>query len=159
LGEVVIARHKFPGVGRGTAVTLAPVIYWPPGFAVRLPWLIHELTHVWQARQWGWRAVWDALTRRSYRYGGTRELLRRRAAGGTLQSFSAEQQGDILEDFYRALRAGRDVTAFLPYVEEVRQGRAARALGEGEGEGAEVGRRPEGTPAPEDEERRHDPHA
>jgi hypothetical protein len=92
-----------------------------------MPWLVHELCHVWQAERLGWRyiprALW-AQVREGYDYGGPERLRTVRAQGGDLSSFNLEQQGEILAHYYERLVAEQDVSAYAPYVADV-QGRAA----------------------------------
>ena len=98
-------------------------IHFPPGSFSNsgfMPWLIHELTHVWQT-QHGisvFTKLYHALFS-TYNYGGEAELLRARAAGKKFTDFNTEQQGDILEDYYKRLKAGKNVSAWQPFVNQV----------------------------------------
>lgn len=68
--------------------------------------LIHELTHVWQYESMGARYMPKAIHAQAtmgdaaYQYGGLTGLEAARAAGKPLTSFTMEQQGDILGDYY-----------------------------------------------------------
>ena len=60
--------------------------------------------------------------RGNYDYGGEEALKNRRAAGDSFGDFGFEQQGDILQDYYKRLVGGCDVSACEPYLGEVRAG-------------------------------------
>lgn len=112
------------------ARTPLETIYFPPGTLAGgdapYPWLIHELTHVWQT-QHGisltskvLTAVQGGLDQSTYSYGGDAGLVAATRTNKSFRSFNTEQQGDILADFYRRLKGGGNVTPFLPFVREVR---------------------------------------
>jgi hypothetical protein len=65
--------------------------------------LIHELTHVWQYEKMGAMYMPRALHGNSkpgfYDYGGVPTLIAN--AGKGMDAFNPEQQGDIMEDYYR----------------------------------------------------------
>jgi hypothetical protein len=65
--------------------------------------------------------VWEAVVG-TYGYGGQDGLREAWEHGQAFDEFTTEQQGDILEDYYRALRARRDTSAFDGFVEQVRTG-------------------------------------
>ena len=65
-------------------------------------WLIHELTHVWQAQQ-GRAVFWRALVNRRYHY-----VL----DGKRFTSFGIEQQARMVEDYYLRREQGLDITAW-----------------------------------------------
>lgn len=122
--RIRIREHRILGAG-GIARTLPRSINFPRGASATdtyLPWLIHELTHAWQYQHGitlGRTATtallcWTGL--RSYDYGGETAL----ATAPGLRSFNTEQQADIARDYYRAVKAGRPVDAYLPYVTELR---------------------------------------
>ena len=106
-------------------------IYFPPGAHQDkdyLPWLIHELTHVWQTQR-GVSAIKKTLTSLyafvvGYSYGGTPKLIQAVVDGKHFTDFNTEQQGDILRDYYSLLKAGKDTSAYDPFVDEVRNGGA-----------------------------------
>jgi hypothetical protein len=87
-----------------------------------IPWLIHELTHVWQYQQMGWRYLFKALGvqarlgSKAYAFGGEAGLLEALLQGKSLADFNLEQQGDIAREYYRRLARGSDVSAYLPFV-------------------------------------------
>lgn len=113
-------------------------IYFPPGtsalaFAHFMPWLVHELTHVWQT-QHGVSVVTKLMHAMrgpsAYDYSGPFGKERKEdalrdafARGKRFTDFNTEQQGDILEDFYRKLKAGEDTSAYTPFVSEVQSRR------------------------------------
>jgi hypothetical protein len=105
------------GVGR----SLSNALYIPPRTKIPMPWLIHELMHQWQYQHGYWTPTlaWYAL-KADYDYGGEAGLRAASAAGRSITSFNTEEQGDIMEDFYERTKSGQDVTAWLPFVEEVR---------------------------------------
>jgi hypothetical protein len=67
--------------------------------------LIHELTHIWQYEKMGAMYMPRALHGNSkpgfYDYGGVQALIDN--AGKGMDAFNPEQQGDIMEDYYRIL--------------------------------------------------------
>jgi hypothetical protein len=93
----------------------------------KLGWLIHELTHAWQFQHIGWRYLWLALSAQfrqkdsAYDFGSEDGLKKRHREAWTLQKFNLEQQGDIARTYYERLSYGQDVTAWLPYVEELQK--------------------------------------
>ncbi len=121
-----------PRDGEHNAITLGNRCYFP----VRLPealtppddpfgmgWLIHEITHAWQFQQMGWiyllRALSAQLQSKPYDFGGEEGLRAAREKSGTLLSFSPEQQGEITRTYYLRLCKGEDVSAWLPYIEDI----------------------------------------
>lgn len=63
--------------------------------------IAHELTHVWQYQKFGGVYLFKALqaqhTHEGYNYGGEAGLTEK----GSFLNFNMEQQGDIMEDYYR----------------------------------------------------------
>lgn len=126
-----VASAPLMSVG-GYARTLPNVIYFPAEHfrdPDPIPLLIHELTHCWQYQHG--RSVATTLFHAlfsSYDFGGERGLVRARAEGKHFTDFNTEQQGDILRTYYIRRRAGQDVSAWEPFVEEVRNhGRSGSA--------------------------------
>jgi hypothetical protein len=116
LGSMQIAR------------TLPSRIYFPPGAsksANYTPWLIHELTHSWQYQhgvsvaQTGTTAFLCYAGVQTYDYGKQPGLTAAAAAGRRFTSFNTEQQGDIVRDYYRALKAGTSTAAWSPFLPEI----------------------------------------
>ncbi len=67
--------------------------------------LIHELVHVWQYHTVGSayiiRALWAQTTQAGYDYGGTTALESLCLEEKDLLSFNYEQQGDVMQDYFR----------------------------------------------------------
>ncbi|MGK9169295.1 DUF4157 domain-containing protein [Inquilinus limosus] len=114
----------------GYARTPFDTAYLPRGYlskplAEYMPLLIHELTHAWQT-QHGISVVRKTVTAmrgsRAYDYGGEAALQAAHAAGKKFTDFNTEQQASICGDFYETLKAGRDVSAYLPFIEQVKRG-------------------------------------
>lgn len=88
-------------------------------------WLMHELTHAWQAERMGVRYLLQAiqghvqLGASVYAYGGEDALRRATESGVGLRSFNVEQQGEIARDVYTRRRSGLDVSAWMPFAEEL----------------------------------------
>jgi hypothetical protein len=125
LDPVVISEGGALTVG-GYARTTPDRIRFPSDSYHRsdfIPWLIHELTHVWQY-QHGYAAssVIVSGIRGNYNYGGQDALRKRWADGDNFDSFGTEQQGDIMENYYEERAAGHDVSAFEPWIAQVRSG-------------------------------------
>jgi hypothetical protein len=125
-----------PPPERPNAVTLGNHCYFP----VRLPqappepetdefyhllWLIHELTHVWQFQQYGWRYLFRSLSAQFglgaavYDFGGEEGLLQAILDGLCLRDFNPEQQGDICRDYYHRLRLDKTLRAWQPFIGEL----------------------------------------
>ncbi len=122
---VTISESTVIALG-GYARTIPDHIYFPngsfdePGF---VPWLIHELTHVWQYQRGAPMGnVIVSAFRGHYDYGGEEGLRKAWADGDNFADFGFEQQGDILQHYYERARAGIDTSAFEPFVAQVRSG-------------------------------------
>jgi len=117
---------KVGSVG-GYARTVGNTIHFPAGGSRNMEFMVHELTHAWQYQTTGWsyapKAIWAQMTEGyAYTDGGKspeQSLLDARAAGKTLLSYNKEQQGDILSDYFRRLQQGKDVAAWLPFVQDI----------------------------------------
>jgi Domain of unknown function (DUF4157) len=128
-GGVQIAESPIMGIG-ANARTPFDTIYFPPGtsklpFSDFMPWLIHELTHVWQYQHGVsvfTKLFWALHGAKAYNYGGEPALKLAAAQHKSFRSFNTEQQGDILRDYYNKLKAGEDTSAYDPFITEV-QGR------------------------------------
>ena len=96
-------------------------------------WLIHELTHVWQYEHVGWRYLPQAVSERvlqgskAYSYSPKSGLLNRgkdlekqRQEGKRFGDFNREQQGNVVGDYYRALKANEDTSGWEPFIRELR---------------------------------------
>jgi hypothetical protein len=66
--------------------------------------MIHELMHIWQYRRYGSLYMSESLHAQhwggGYDYGGL-EVLKRYSEGQRLRAFNFEQQGEIIEDYFR----------------------------------------------------------
>lgn len=126
-----------PGPGQHNAITWGSKCCFPVGMPVDLrpagdreaykhPWLLHEVTHVWQFQHMGWPYLFKALWAQArygsnvYNYGGAQGLIEHRAEGLTLFDFNLEQQAHIVEDYYSKLRRNKAIDAYLPYIDDVR---------------------------------------
>lgn len=90
--------------------------------------VVHELTHVYQYERVGTVYIGQALHsqrrlgRRAYDYGGADGLAQARAAGKRYADYNREQQGQIAQDYHARLQAKADVTAYEPFIRELRDG-------------------------------------
>ena len=93
-----------------------------------LPIVVHELTHVYQYEQVGSRYLGEAIymlikTKRDcYDYGGRRGLVGACAVGRRYAHFNREQQAMISQDYYTLRARGSDVTAYEPFIAQLRSG-------------------------------------
>jgi hypothetical protein len=127
-----------PGPKDHNAVTLFYGCYFPVNLPTTLPgintpteyfvdWLIHELAHCWQYQHTGAiyipKAMWAQFTLGSdaYKFGGPENLIKVRADGGNIFSFDPEAQAVIAQTYYYWKRHGRDVSAFEPYLDDIRK--------------------------------------
>jgi hypothetical protein len=91
--------------------------------------VVHELTHVYQYERVGTVYIGQALHsqsrmgREAYHYGGKDGLAQARAAGKRYSDYNREQQGQIAQDYHARLHAHEDVTAYEPFIAELREGR------------------------------------
>lgn len=112
----------------GYARTIGNTINYPDGASRDMALMIHELTHVWQYQHFGWRYAPQALKAQifeGYDYAdegksAEQTLKDARAAGKTIHSYNREQQGDILQDYFKRLQRGSDTSAWEPFVNDVR---------------------------------------
>lgn len=123
---VIISEGGAMTIG-GYARTLPNRIYFPEGSFDKtnfLAYLIHELTHVWHYQRGAAipGMIWEAIVA-NYDYGGAAGLEKAWAQGKAFDEFTTEQQGDILSDYYDRLTADADVSAYQPFVDDVRNGR------------------------------------
>ena len=92
------------------------------------PILIHELMHVYQYERVGSRYLGEAIymlikTRRDcYSYGGVKGLNLDRQNGKCYKEYNREQQAQIVQDYFARQQADQDVTAYEPFLLEVRAG-------------------------------------
>ena len=114
------------------AITIRNTSYFPRALSsgVRdLAWLMHELTHEWQYQHFGIRYLFEALRARTYKYTDGEEphdvaLKRLWNENKKFSDFNREQQGDIVRDYFYALKqplAAPDLAAWEPCLHEIRQ--------------------------------------
>jgi len=125
--RIVVEEAPIMGAG-GIARTTPWTVNFPPGSFSGpgfMRWLIHELTHSWQYQHgislgttfyYGTAGYFYPPY---YDYGGEGGLLAAQAGGRSFRSFNTEQQGSILADYYKRLKAGMSVSAWQPFVTEV----------------------------------------
>lgn len=112
----------------GYARTIGNTINFPDGASRDMALMIHELTHVWQYQHFGWKYAPQAIKAQifeGYEYAdegksAEQTLKDARAAGKTIHSYNREQQGDILQDYFKRLQKGDDTSAWEPFVNDVR---------------------------------------
>jgi len=136
LGRRLKGLHP-PGVFEHNAITLGnhcffpvnlPENLLPPGdrMSFKHDWLIHELTHAWQYQHVGWQYIVKALVaqfrekEKAYDFEGENGLLKSRKKGKLFKQFNPEQQGNITQSYYDRKRRGLDVSAWEPYIDEIR---------------------------------------
>jgi len=93
---------------------------------LRMEWLVHELTHAWQYQHMGWAYLFRALIAQFrfkaqvYEYGGADGLAQSRQNGINFRQFNPEQQGKIVQDYFLRKSIQSDVSAWEPYIMEVK---------------------------------------
>ncbi len=93
-----------------------------------LPIVVHELTHVYQYEKVGTRYLGEAIymlikTKRDcYNYGGITGLTDACSVGICYRDFNREQQAKITQDYFYYCQRDADVTAFEPFIAQVRAG-------------------------------------
>jgi hypothetical protein len=137
VGNIGAVLTRRPPPAAGNSVTLGQSVYFPrplrtgpAEFEERIfgdmAWLIHELTHVWQFRQHGYRYAFEAVRKTlrhgaaAYDYGGEEGLNAAAERHASLSDFNPEQQGDIVRDYYLRRRLGLATGAWEPFVAELR---------------------------------------
>lgn len=114
------------------AITIRNTSYFPCALTQEtcdLAWLMHELTHQWQYQHFGIRYLVEALFARTYAYAKDGEpldaaLKRLWSENKRFRDFNREQQGDIVRDYFYALKdpsASLDLTAWKPYLHDLRR--------------------------------------
>jgi hypothetical protein len=129
LDKVIVSEGGALTIG-GYARTLPDRIHFPSGTYARadyLPYFIHELTHVWHYQRGAEipGMAWEAVVAH-YDYGGDAGLRDAWEDGKAFDEFTTEQQGDILQNYYERLMLNGDVSAFQPFVDDVRNGNEKR---------------------------------
>jgi hypothetical protein len=133
-----LKRMPPPGEHEHNAVTLGNHCFFPVGMPEELlaindpmgykhDWLVHELTHAWQYQHMGWRYLFNALfaqlkeKAKAYDFGGESGLLKSRQKQVSFKKFNPEQQGNIVQTYYVRRRAGKDLSAWQPYIDELQK--------------------------------------
>lgn len=110
------------------AITVGNVSYFPrklTGDLTDMGWLMHELTHQWQYQHVGIQYLFQAAFAPTYVYeaagqrpsDAVKELSEK---GQKFSDFNREQQGDIVRDYYFALKQNEDVSGWQNYLKEIR---------------------------------------
>ncbi|MBM3128698.1 MAG: hypothetical protein FJ009_08760 [Chloroflexi bacterium] len=113
------------------AITIGNTSYFPRALTSSigdLAWLMHELTHQWQYQHFGIRYLFEALRAPTYAYANENEpldvaLKRLVLENKTFADMNREQQGDIVRDYFCALKdpnASSDLAAWEPYLHDLR---------------------------------------
>jgi hypothetical protein len=146
-GAVRLAESTLMTIGGNIARTPGNTVYFPPGTLKKLEaqekttpppdvneyrrlmhWLIHETTHTWQTQHGVsmWTKLRTAMRGSGhgavYDYKGPDGLRKALAAGQHFVDFNTEQQADICADYWLAKYDGGDVSAYLPFIAEVKNG-------------------------------------
>jgi len=131
--DIRIARGGILGpifkANKGRAFTTFHMINMPsegPHRRSNLEILVHELVHVYQYERAGSRYFVEALLAQrtdGYDYGGAERLQEMWAQGRRLRDFNREQQAQLVQDYYVCRRQGQDISAFEPYIAELRAGK------------------------------------
>ena len=121
---------------QANAITIGNTSYFPRVLTsdlVDVAWLMHELTHQWQYQHFGMRYLTEAIAASTYVYCNDGEtpasaLARYHLEGKTFADFNREQQGDIVRDYYFALKQTTDpatasqvLSAWDSFLQEIRQ--------------------------------------
>jgi hypothetical protein len=82
---------------------------------------------VWQYQSIGWKYLVNSfflqirLGQESYQFGGESGLWSAIERGRSFVDFNLEQQGDIARSFYDRLAKGKDIRAWVPFVNEIQK--------------------------------------
>lgn len=98
-----------------------------------MAWLIHELTHVWQYEDSGWIYLPQAVSERvlqgskAYQYSPKSGLLNRGKdleqlwdEGIRFRDLHREQQGNVVRDYFVALKTDIDTSGWEPFIHDMR---------------------------------------
>jgi len=126
-GDVRVARggilRPIFKLNSGRAFTTFHTVNFPDDG--RLDVLIHELVHVFQHERLGGIYLGECIYAQAtggYDYGGPDGLRRAREAGKRYHDFNREQQAQMVQDYYLHQRYGEDVSAYEPFIAEMRAG-------------------------------------
>lgn len=92
-----------------------------------MEWLIHEMMHTWQYQRFGLQHLFRSLLslfgaqQPAYDYGGEERLSKGHEKGMSLADFNPEQQANIVQAYYTRLISKKDVSAWMPYIEEIQK--------------------------------------
>jgi hypothetical protein len=87
--------------------------------------VVHEIVHVYQYERAGSRYFAEALLgqhEEGYDYGGAAGLAAAVRQGKQLRNFNREQQAQIAQDYYTATCTRADLTAYEPFIRQLREG-------------------------------------
>ena len=118
------------------AVALGQTIYFPRPLRTSpedlhqsgvndMPWLVHELVHVWQAQRQGSARNLIATLKshsvmgpRVYDYGGKSALEKGKAKRKSIWDFNPEQQGELAREFYHRIARNQDTSPWDYFVRQ-----------------------------------------
>lgn len=87
--------------------------------------VVHEIIHVYQYERAGSRYFAEALLGQhedGYDYGGPEGLKLALHQGKRLRNFNREQQAQIAQDYFAAIRTRGDLTPYEPFIHQMRDG-------------------------------------
>jgi hypothetical protein len=91
-----------------------------------MPWLVHELTHVWQYCQLGPRYLVDALHAQAEHGHAAYDIKEGIAERWSWDRFNLEQQGDVARECYISLCTSGDASRLAPYASVLRKATPTR---------------------------------
>ena len=103
---------------KGLGVTVFNTIHFSIDFEPHnadMPWLIHELTHVWQYRNHGPRYLVEALQAQAKLGHAAYDIQEGLSKNWPWERFNPEQQADLARAFYKALAQNKNTDPFQPY--------------------------------------------
>ena len=132
-----LKRMPPPGERDHNAITLGNHCFFPVPLpetllplgdreSYKLDWLVHELTHTWQYQKLGWKYLWLAMRaqfkerEQAYDFGGEGGLVKSRQKSVSFKKFNPEQQGNIVQSYYVRKRGNQDVSAWEPFIDELK---------------------------------------
>ncbi len=88
--------------------------------------VVHEIVHVYQYERAGSRYFAEALLAQEeegYGYGGVEGLMDALHKGKQIRNFNREQQAQIVQDYIVRSKVRADVSAYEPFIRQLRQGK------------------------------------
>ena len=88
--------------------------------------VVHEIVHVYQYERAGSRYLAEAILAQQeegYGYGGVEGLVDAVRKGKQIGNFNREQQAQIVQDYVAASRMRADISAYEPFIRQLRQGK------------------------------------